>query len=114
MNPDRRRSGFTWLNRSRLLVSASRKVNSQNVHLDQREQERREALPALGESVTLWSDNVEYGSPSGSCQGRRDGDWVLSTTQLTRQGCDRKRRSALSGRHGYRLRYTRFSRVTTG
>src|ERR1051325_9841911 len=61
---------------------------------------------------TLWSENVEYGSPSGSGEGCRDGDGVLTSTQLSRQGCDRKGRSALPGRHGYRSWYPGFSCVT--
>ena len=62
--------------------------------------------------VTLWSDNVEYGSPSGPRQGRRDGDRVLAPTQLTRQGCDRKGRRALPCSHCYRSRYPGFSCIT--
>ena len=65
-------------------------------------------------TVELWSENVEYRRPTGSRQGRRDGDRVLSSTQLPRQSCDRKGRRTLPGRHSYRLRHPRFSCITAG
>src|ERR1043165_3435553 len=69
--------------------------------------------PALIESVNL-SEDIEYGSPAGSGESRRDGDRVLTSAQLSRQGCDREGRRILSSRDRYRSRYSGFSRVTAG
>ena len=62
----------------------------------------------------LWSENVEYGCSPGSRQGRRDGDRVLSSTELARQGCDREGRRTLSGSHSYRRRHPCFPCITAG
>src|ERR1041385_3725345 len=72
------------------------------------------AQPALIKSVNLWSENIEYGSPASSGERRRDGDRVLTSTQLPGQGCDREVRRTLSSLYGYRRRYPGFSCVTAG